>query len=89
MTPDQALELVRGLITAALWLSAPPLLAMLAAGVAVGVVQAATQVNEPSVSYLVKVTVFAAVVTLGGPSLASHAVAYARTSLEAVAQVVR
>jgi flagellar biosynthesis protein FliQ len=89
VSPDQALELLRGLIGAALWLSAPPLLAMLVAGVAVGVVQAATQVNEPSISYLVKVTVFAAVVVLAGPSLAAHAVSYARQSFEAIGQVVR
>jgi flagellar biosynthesis protein FliQ len=89
VTPDQALELLRGLIGTALWLSAPPLLAMLVAGVAVGIVQAATQINEASIAYLVKVTVFAAVLALAGPTLAAHAVSYTRQSFEAVGQVVR
>lgn len=89
MTPDQALELLRGVIGTALWLSAPPLLAMLVAGVAVGIVQAATQINEASIAYLVKVTVFAAVLALAGPTLAAHAVSYTRQSFEAVGQVVR
>ncbi|MCU0682331.1 MAG: flagellar biosynthetic protein FliQ [Polyangiaceae bacterium] len=89
MTPDQALELLRGLIGTALWLSAPPLLAMLVAGVGVGIVQAATQINEASIAYLVKVTVFAAVLALAGPTLAAHAVSYTRQSFEAVSRVVR
>ena len=54
MTPEVALtEISRGL-ELALLLGAPPLLAVLAMGVVVGVLQAATQINEPTIAFVVK-----------------------------------
>jgi flagellar biosynthetic protein FliQ len=89
MNSDQALELFATLLKAAIFVAGPVLLAALVAGVTVGIVQAATQINEASISFVVKVAAVLAVLVTVGPALASHAVGYARTSFLAIEHVVR
>lgn len=89
MSVDGALGLLAELLRASLYLAGPPLAVSLVAGLIVGVVQTATQVNEASVSFVIKVAAVTAVIAAGGPTLAAHAVSYTRHSLEAVAHVVR
>jgi flagellar biosynthetic protein FliQ len=64
-------------------------LSALVAGLVVGILQAATQLNEGSVSFVVKVTAVLAALLLAGPSLAGVAVQYTRASLQAIEHVVR
>lgn len=88
MTTQAALELLTGMLTVTLMVVAPLLLASLVAGVFVGIVQTATQVNEPSVSYVVKVACVLAVLLAVGSMLAERTVSYARSSFGAIADVV-
>lgn len=89
MTVDGALNLLAELLRVALYLAGPALAVSLVAGLAVGVVQTATQVNEASVSFVLKVVAVTAVIVAMGPTLATHAVEYTKHSFEAVAHVVR
>lgn len=89
MTIDGALGLLAELLRASVYLAGPPLAVSLVAGLVVGVIQTATQVNEASVAFVVKVTAVTAVIVAAGPTLAAHAVSYTARSLEAVAHVVR
>lgn len=89
MTVDGALSLLSELLRASLYIVGAPLAVSLLAGLLVGVVQTATQVNEASVSFVVKIVAVTGVLFALGPTLAAHAVAYTRHSLEAVAHVVR
>jgi flagellar biosynthetic protein FliQ len=89
MSSDQALELFANLLRTTMFVCAPLLLASLIAGVLVGIMQAATQINEASISFVAKVTAIMVVLVTIGPALASYAVGYARNSFQAVQHVVR
>ena len=89
MTTEAALALLLGLIEAAVRIAGPLLAVSLAAGLAVGILQAATQLNEGSVSFVVKVTAVVATLLITGSSIAAFAVQYTRSSLLAIEHVVR
>lgn len=76
MSPEVALgEISRGL-QMALLLGAPPLLAVLTIGVVVGILQAATQINEPTIAFVVKATALMATLALTGHFLLGQLVAF-------------
>ena len=54
MTTDGAVELFRNAFMIAALIAGPPLLAALIVGLVVGVLQAATQVNEASIAFVSK-----------------------------------
>ena len=76
MPPATALtEIGRGLQTA-LMLGAPPLIAVLVVGVVVGVIQAATQLNEPTIGFVVKAVALVATLALTGHFLLGKLVSF-------------
>ena len=76
MTPEVALtEISRGL-QLALLLGGPPLLAVLIMGVVVGVLQAATQINEPTIAFVVKAIALAATLAITGHFLLGRLVSF-------------
>ncbi len=76
MTPEVAMtEISRGL-QMALLLGAPPLLAVLGVGVVVGVIQAATQINEQTIGFVVKAMAMVATIGLIGHFLLRRLVAF-------------
>ena len=76
MTPEVALtEIGRGL-QMALLLGAPPLLAVLVIGVMVGVIQAATQINEQTIAFVAKAIALAATLALTGHFLVGQMVSF-------------
>lgn len=89
MTTEACLSLLAGMLRTTLLISGPLLLASLVAGLAVGVVQTATQVNEPSISYLAKAGATIAVLLAMGAGLAGYATEYMRAQLKEVARVVK
>jgi flagellar biosynthetic protein FliQ len=88
MTTDQALQMALALLQVTAFVAGPILAASLLAGVGIGVLQAATQVNEASISFVTKVGAIIIVMLTLGPMLASHALSYARASLESIEHVV-
>lgn len=89
MTTDQAVALVVGLIRTTLFVAGPLLGVALAAGIVVGIVQTATQVNEASISFLVKAAAVVAVGLAIGSQLATQVLDYTRASFDAIGEVVR
>ena len=89
MSPDHALALMQALLHVTIIVVGPLLGAALLAGVAVGIVQTATQVNEASLGFIVKVMAALIALLLFGPMMAEKLVSYTRQSFEAVATVVR
>jgi flagellar biosynthetic protein FliQ len=89
MTLDQAIALVSNLFRTTLYVAGPLLAVAIVAGVVVGIVQTATQVNEASISFLVKVAAVVAVGAALGSQLATLALDYTRVSFAAIAEVVR
>ena len=89
MNGDQALAMVLEALRVTLWISGPLLAVALVAGLLVGVAQTVLQINEASVSFVVKVAALVGVLVVLGPVLASKVVDYTRGSLQAIEHVVR
>jgi flagellar biosynthesis protein FliQ len=87
MSADGAVILMATLLRVVAFVAGPILLASLLAGVAIGIVQTATQINEASISYVVKAAAVVLVVVVLGPTLAAYTVTYARTSFESIERV--
>ena len=68
-------------IREALWLAVqlggPPLLAMLAIGLVISLIQALTQIQEPTLAFLPKITVMAGALVLLGPHMVGIMQGYA------------
>ncbi len=82
-------RLVVDALTTTAYVAGPLLLAALVSGVIVGLFQAVVQVNEASLSFLVKL-VSVCLVLLGlGSTLGGNLVGYARRSFSSIERVVR
>ena len=67
MTPEMVLDMGRQALQLALLLGAPLLLTALVVGLVVGIFQAATQINEMTLSFIPKLIGMAAAIALTGP----------------------
>ena len=67
MTPELVMDIGRQAIEMTLLLSAPLLLAALVIGLIISIFQAATQINEQTLSFIPKLLALAAVVVVAGP----------------------
>lgn len=72
----------------ALMLSAPLLLVVLAVGLVISIFQAATQINEMTLSFIPKLLALCGVLVLLGPWLANAMIDYIRSMLESIPQLV-
>ncbi len=66
MTPEMVVELGRQALMVVLMLAAPPLLAALVVGLLVSVLQAATQINEQTLTFIPKLVATFIVIVLAG-----------------------
>jgi len=89
MTTDGALELFKRAMIITAQVTGPILLAVLVVGLVVGVVQTATQVNEPSVGFITKVLAAALALVIGGPYALAKMIEYMRSMLSSIAEIVR
>jgi len=88
MSPETALtELSRGL-ELALMVGGPPLLMVLVVGVAVGLLQAATQVNEPTVAFVAKAVGMVLVLAMMGSFLLATLVEFTVALFQRIPHVV-
>ena len=78
MTPEQVLEIGQRAVQILFLVSAPILLAALAAGLLVSVFQAATQINEMTLSFIPKLVAIFLTLILAGPFLLTTLVDYVR-----------
>ncbi len=67
MTPETVLTLAQRALEVTLLLSGPPLLAALITGLVVSVFQAATQINEMTLSFIPKLLAIFVVLVVFGP----------------------
>ena len=67
MTPESVLTLAQRALEITLLMSAPPLLAALITGLVVSIFQAATQINEMTLSFIPKLLAIFAVLVVFGP----------------------
>jgi len=89
LTTDGAIELiVKALLT---WgkIAGPMLIAALVVGVVVGVLQAATQVNEASISFVMKLLAMGLTVLALGSWTMRTLVEYTAQTISSISEVVR
>lgn len=79
MTPEMVLSVARESLTVMVLVAAPLLLAALATGVLVGVLQAATQINEMTLSFIPKLLALVVVLLAAGPWMLEMISGYTRT----------
>jgi flagellar biosynthetic protein FliQ len=76
MDPQEAIDLARDAIWTGLLISAPVLLAGMAIGLVVGLLQALTQIQEQTIAFVPKVVVMALVLSLTLPWLIMQMLQY-------------
>jgi flagellar biosynthetic protein FliQ len=78
MTPESVLSLAQQAMMVTLMMAAPPLLAALLTGLLVSVFQAATQINEMTLSFIPKLVAIFVVLVLFGPWMLNILLDYIR-----------
>jgi flagellar biosynthetic protein FliQ len=88
MTPETVISLGRQAIQMALMLSAPLLLSALVIGLLVSVFQAATQINEATLSFIPKLVGTFTMLILAGPWMLQMFVDFFRQLFDLIPQMI-
>lgn len=88
MTPETVVTLARQGLETLMLVSAPLLGSVLAIGLVVSLLQALTQINESTLSFVPKLVVTALVLIVAGPWILTTMVDFLQRTLEAIPGVV-
>ena len=88
MTPEYVIEVGKQAIYVLLLVSAPVLLAALVTGLLVSIFQAATQINEATLSFIPKLIVMFLTLVFSGPWMIEIMTDYMRRLFESIPQIV-
>jgi len=89
MTPQSIMEFGQHALYVAMLVAAPLLLTALAVGLLIGVIQAATQINEMTLSFIPKLIAMALVALITGPWMLRMLVQFTRQLIESLPSAVR
>jgi flagellar biosynthetic protein FliQ len=84
MTPETIMTIGQRSLEVTIMLAAPLLLAALLIGLLVGVFQAATQINEMTLSFIPKLIGMAVTIVVAGPWMLKLIVGYTRELFESI-----
>ncbi|MGV2293539.1 flagellar biosynthesis protein FliQ [Trinickia sp. YCB016] len=87
MTPESVMTLAHQAMMIALLLAAPLLLVALVVGLVVSLFQAATQINETTLSFIPKLLAVAVTLVIAGPWMMTMMLDYLRHILTSVPQL--
>ena len=88
MTPESVIIIGQQALVVTAILAAPMLLAALAAGLLIGVFQAATQINEVTLSFIPKLLVLAASLYVGGGWMLKVLIGYSESLIKSIPQLI-
>lgn len=88
MTPDTVTELGRQALWVALLLSMPILLATLLIGLVIAMFQAATSIQEQTLSFVPKLLIIGAILILAGPWLIGVLLDYTRELIRSIPSLI-
>jgi flagellar biosynthetic protein FliQ len=88
MTPQTVITIAQQSLGVMLMVSGPLLIVALLVGLAVSVLQAATQINESTLSFIPKLLAMLAVMIIAGPWMIGLLVDYIRRLYESIPQVI-
>jgi flagellar biosynthesis protein FliQ len=84
MTPETVMTIGRHALELTVLLAAPLLLVVLAVGLLVGIFQAATQINEMTLSFIPKLIAMAVTLLICGSWMLSELVSYTRELIQSI-----
>jgi flagellar biosynthesis protein FliQ len=84
VTPETVMTIGRHALEVTVMLAMPLLLVVLAVGLLVGIFQAATQINEMTLSFIPKLVAMAATLLIAGPWMLNQLVSYTRELIESI-----
>ena len=88
MTPTTVIEIGRGALELTLLISAPLFIAALVTGLIVSIFQAATQINEATLSFVPKLVAIFITLILAGPWMITMITDYMRRLFESIPGVI-
>jgi flagellar biosynthetic protein FliQ len=88
MTPESIIVIGQQALVVTAMLSAPLLLSALAAGLIIGMFQAATQINEVTLSFIPKLLVLAAALYIGGGWMLKVIVGYSESLIKSIPSLI-
>ena len=88
MTPETVMGIGQHALVVTLMIAAPLLLTALAVGLLVGVLQAATQINEMTLSFIPKLLALFAALVIAGPWMLATFVEYMRQLIQNIPFVI-
>ena len=88
MTPETVMNIGRQAIEVTLMLSGPLLLATLLIGLIISIFQAATQINEATLSFIPKLVAAFLILLLAGPWMLQLMIDYIRRLFESIPQLI-
>ena len=88
MTPEIVMNIGRQAIEVTLLLSGPLLLSTLIIGLVISIFQAATQINEATLSFIPKLVAAFLILLLAGPWMLQLMVDYIRRLFESIPQII-
>ena len=88
MTPEMVMSVGQRALEMTLLLAAPLLLVALVTGLIIGAFQAATQINEMTLSFIPKLIATAATLVIAGPWMLKILVGYTRELFESIPMLI-
>ncbi len=88
MTPTTVIAIGREALEVALMVAAPMFLAALVTGLTVSILQAATQINEMTLSFVPKLVVMFLTIIVAGPWMLTMLTDYIRRLFEAIPTLI-
>lgn len=89
MTPESVMNLGFQSIKVALMIAAPLLLGAMFTGLIVSILQASTQINEATLSFIPKVVILVVVIVVAGPWMLGTLMDYMHSVFSNIATVIR
>ena len=88
MTPETVMTIGQRALEMTMLLAAPLLLVALLVGLLVGIFQAATQINEMTLSFIPKLAGMTVALMVAGPWMLRELISYTRTLIESIPSLV-
>lgn len=88
MSPEAVLTIGSRALEITLMLAAPLLLVALVTGLIIGAFQAATQINEMTLSFIPKVLALALTIVVAGPWMLKVLISYTRELFESIPSLI-
>jgi flagellar biosynthetic protein FliQ len=88
VTPETVMTIAQRALEMTLMLAAPLLLVALVVGLLVGIFQAATQINEMTLSFIPKLIGMATAMVIAGPWMLKQLVNYTRMLIESIPSLI-